>query len=123
MVTRSQRGGDQNTSPQPALRASVRCRVFTVHATKNPPKAHTSRPLDVWIYDRYSADLIFDDGDLVTWRTEKTVEQLRAIPTKGSMPERPGIGVGWGGPSESEPLSFSVLFGWSRPASRQAFPS
>ena len=35
------------------------------------------RPLEVWMYD--GVELVFDDGDLVAWRTERTVEQLRAL--------------------------------------------
>ncbi len=40
------------------------------------------RPLDVWSYERHGVELVFDDGDLVAWRTDKTVEQLRAIPAR-----------------------------------------
>jgi hypothetical protein len=37
------------------------------------------RPLDVWVYERYGVEVVFEDDDLVAWRTDRTVEQLRAI--------------------------------------------
>jgi hypothetical protein len=40
------------------------------------------RPLDVWIYDRHGVELVFDDGDLIAWKSDKTVEQLRTIPVR-----------------------------------------
>jgi hypothetical protein len=44
------------------------------------------RPLDVWLYDRYGVIVVFDDGDLVAWRTDKTVEELRTIPPTRARP-------------------------------------
>jgi hypothetical protein len=35
------------------------------------------RPLEIWVYERYGVELLFDHGDLATW---KTVKELRAIP-------------------------------------------
>lgn len=40
------------------------------------------RPLDIWVYERYGVELLFDDGDLAAWKTRKTVEELRAVPTR-----------------------------------------
>jgi hypothetical protein len=40
------------------------------------------RELDIWNYQKYGVELLFDDGDLAAWKTEKTVEELRAIPTR-----------------------------------------
>jgi hypothetical protein len=37
------------------------------------------RPLDLWVYDTPPAELVFDDGDLVTWKTDQSAEQLRAV--------------------------------------------
>lgn len=33
------------------------------------------RPLDVWIYERRGVELVFDDGDPVAWKTDKTVQE------------------------------------------------
>jgi hypothetical protein len=35
------------------------------------------KPLDLWIYERYGTELVFDDGDLVAWHTTKSVQELR----------------------------------------------
>ena len=35
-------------------------------------------PLDLWIYAKPPAELVFDDGDLIAWRTDQTPDQLRA---------------------------------------------
>ena len=37
------------------------------------------RPLDLWVYQTPPVELVFDDGDLVAWRTEQSAEQLRAV--------------------------------------------
>jgi len=37
------------------------------------------RPLDLWIYQTPPVELVFDDGDLVAWKTEQTAEQLRTV--------------------------------------------
>jgi len=37
------------------------------------------RPLDVWVYQTPPVELVFDDGDLVAWKTEQSAEQLRAV--------------------------------------------
>lgn len=38
------------------------------------------RPLDVWVYERRGVELVFEDGRLVTWRTDKSVQELRSTP-------------------------------------------
>jgi len=40
---------------------------------------HQGRPLDLWVYARPPAELLFDDGKLVAWRTEQREAQLRAV--------------------------------------------
>ena len=40
------------------------------------------RPLEIWGYDQYEVELLFHDGDLAAWKTQKTVEELRAILTR-----------------------------------------
>jgi hypothetical protein len=40
------------------------------------------RPVDIWIYDKREASLLFDGGELVAWKTEKTVKQLATAPTE-----------------------------------------
>jgi hypothetical protein len=40
------------------------------------------RPLEIWVYERYGVELLFDDGNLTDWKTQKTVEELRKIPTQ-----------------------------------------
>ena len=36
--------------------------------------------LNVWVYAKRGVELVFDDDDeLVAWRTDKTVEQLRSV--------------------------------------------
>ena len=37
------------------------------------------RPLDLWVYNTPPVELVFDDGDLVAWKTEQSAEQLRAV--------------------------------------------
>ena len=37
---------------------------------------------ELWIYDRFGVELVFVDGDLIAWKTNKTPEELRAIPAK-----------------------------------------
>ena len=37
------------------------------------------RPLDLWVYEKPPAELVFDDGDLVAWKTDQSPEQLRAV--------------------------------------------
>jgi hypothetical protein len=38
------------------------------------------RPLDVWVYANRGVELLFDDGDLVAWKTERTVKDLASKP-------------------------------------------
>jgi len=35
-------------------------------------------PLDLWVYTKPPAELVFDDGDLIAWKTDQTTDQLRA---------------------------------------------
>jgi hypothetical protein len=35
-------------------------------------------PLDLWVYAKPPAELVFDDGDLIAWKTDQTADQLRA---------------------------------------------
>lgn len=37
-------------------------------------------PLDVWVYEKRGVELLFDDGDLVAWKTERAVRDLAASP-------------------------------------------
>ena len=37
------------------------------------------RSLELWTYERHGVELVFEDRKLVSWRTDKTVSQLRAI--------------------------------------------
>ena len=37
------------------------------------------RPLDLWVYNTPPVELVFDDNDLVAWKTEQSAEQLRAV--------------------------------------------
>ncbi|HEY7140143.1 MAG TPA: hypothetical protein VIE44_08605 [Methylomirabilota bacterium] len=39
------------------------------------------QPLDVWVYEKRGVELLFDDGDLAAWKTERTVKDLAAVPT------------------------------------------
>ena len=41
-----------------------------------------SRPVDIWTYDKRGAALIFDDRELVAWKTEKTVRELATAPSE-----------------------------------------
>jgi hypothetical protein len=48
----------------------------------NAPPAqlfHERRPLDLWVYNTPPVELVFDDNDLVAWKTEQSAEQLRAV--------------------------------------------
>ena len=36
-------------------------------------------PLDLWVYAKPPAELVFDDGDLIAWKTDQTADQLRAF--------------------------------------------
>jgi hypothetical protein len=38
-------------------------------------------PLDVWVYEKREVELLFDDGDLAAWRTQKTVKELATTTT------------------------------------------
>jgi hypothetical protein len=37
-----------------------------------------NRALDVWIYEKRGVTLVFDDDELIAWKTDKTREQLRS---------------------------------------------
>ena len=44
-----------------------------------PPQLfHDRGPLDLWVYAKPPAELVFDDGDLIAWKTDQTADQLRA---------------------------------------------
>ena len=53
------------------------------------------RPLDLWLYEKAGVELVFDDGDLALWKTDRSGDQLRALlqpPTAAN----PVVGiVGW----------------------------
>jgi hypothetical protein len=36
------------------------------------------QPLDVWVYETRGVELLFDDGDVAAWKTERTVKDLAA---------------------------------------------
>ena len=36
-------------------------------------------PLDLWMYDTAGVELVFDDGDLVAWKTDRDMDELRAL--------------------------------------------
>jgi hypothetical protein len=40
------------------------------------------RSLDIWVYEKHGVELLFDDGDLAAWKTRRTTEELRAIPSR-----------------------------------------
>jgi hypothetical protein len=35
------------------------------------------RDLEIWTYGQRAVELLFQDGDLVAWKTDKTLEELR----------------------------------------------
>jgi hypothetical protein len=39
-----------------------------------------TRALDVWVYARRGVTLVFDDDELIAWKTDRTREQLRQGP-------------------------------------------
>lgn len=40
------------------------------------------RDFEIWFYPGRGVELLFQDGDLMAWRTEKTVEELRPRPSR-----------------------------------------
>jgi hypothetical protein len=52
------------------------------------PLFRDGRPLDVWTYESPGVEVVFDGGDLLAWKTERTPAELRAI-----RPAEPVTGV------------------------------
>lgn len=48
-------------------------------------KVEEDEPLELWVYERYGTELLFQEGDLMAWKTTLTREQLKKIP-RGEVP-------------------------------------
>jgi hypothetical protein len=60
-----------------------------------PPQLFRNRgPLDLWIYAKPPAELVFDDADLIAWKTDQTTDQLRAAGLAIPFANR-FVGKGW----------------------------
>jgi hypothetical protein len=45
-------------------------------------KVEPDEPLELWIYERYGTELLFQNGDLMAWKTTRSREGLKAIPAR-----------------------------------------
>jgi hypothetical protein len=65
--------------PERTLSVVSAAQLATRWGVAASPASPSRRPLDLWVYEKHGVEAVFNNGDLVAWKSDRSAEQLRAL--------------------------------------------